>query len=66
MKEIKCFGIVTGKSRVEFSVWQVHNGYEARVNDIVICRTADYSLASEMIQDGMESNTIGYIGGMTH
>lgn len=62
MNEVKCFGIIIGKSKVEFSVWKVAKGYEARVNDIVIYRSESYSACSDAIDGSLETNVFNVSG----
>ena len=55
---MKVYSITTGKTKIEFSVWQVAAGYEARINGMVIYRSKSYSICSEAISDFSEDSAI--------
>jgi hypothetical protein len=63
---MKVFSIVTGKSRIEFSMYFVNGKYQARINDRVFFENTDYHLVREFLTEGMEYNLIRPIGETVH
>lgn len=61
---MKLFSITTGKTRIEFSVWEVNGRYQARINDMVMFESHDYESIRESIYDNLAINT-PYVG-LTH
>lgn len=59
---MKVYSIITGKARIEFSVWKVGASYEARVNGMVIYKSDSFSACSEAINETFETNVFSVSG----
>lgn len=61
---MKVFSVYMGLTKIEFSVYQVHGGYESRINDTVMFKSTDYEMVRNTIIDSLAINT-PYVG-LTH
>lgn len=61
---MKVFSVIMGLSRIEFSMYLVKGKYQARINNLVMFESTDYSLISSIVTDSLDTNT-PYVG-LTH
>lgn len=61
---MKVFSVIMGLTKIEFAVYKIYGGYEARINNVVMFTSPDYDLARETIIDSLEIDN-PYVG-LTH
>lgn len=61
---MKVFSVIMGKTRIEFSMYQLNGKYQARINDMVMYESPDYELVRGALMDSLDTN-VPYVG-VTH
>jgi hypothetical protein len=55
---MRIFNVILGRTKTEFSVWEMNGKYQGRVNDIVIYESSDYEAIRTEILFDLGSNYI--------